>query len=69
MLSVKPKSLQLWQEIVLTLSFKAVLLAVIWVVWFSAPQEQVADGQQVASHIFSPQPQKEHDHDADARAR
>lgn len=69
MQSVKSKPLQLWQEIILTLSFKAVLLFAIWAVWFSAPQEQVTDGQQVAAHIFSQQPQKEHDHDADTRAR
>ena len=66
---IKSGSLQLWQEITLTLVFKICLLAVIWMVWFSVPQDTRIDPQQVSAHFFSPQSQKEPEHDADAGAR
>ena len=68
-MNCKPKPVRLWQEIILTLSFKAILLTIIWAVWFSAPQDQTIDGQQVAAHIFSQQSPKEQNHDAVTRAR
>lgn len=60
----KAKSIRLRQEIVLTLAFKALLLTIIWAVWFSAPEDINIDDQKVASQILSQQPQKEHEHDA-----
>lgn len=65
----KVKTVRLWQEIVLTLAFKGLVLAIIWAVWFSAPEDISLDDQKVASQILSQQPQKEHDHDAVPRAR
>ena len=65
----KAKTVRLWQEIVLALAFKGVVLAIIWAVWFSAPEDISLDEQKVASRILSPQPQKEHDHDAVSRTR
>ena len=58
----KAKTVRLWQEIVLALAFKVLVLTVIWAVWFSAPQDISLDDQKVASQILSQQPQKEHDH-------
>lgn len=63
------KSAKLWQEIVLTLLLKVILLTCIWAVWFSAPQDQTIDGQQAAVQILSPQLQKEAEHDAVTRTR
>jgi hypothetical protein len=60
----KAKSVRLWQEIVLALAFKVLVLTVIWAAWFSAPEDINLDDQKVASQILSQQPQKEHDHDA-----
>lgn len=60
----KAKPVRLWQEIVLALAFKVLVLAVIWSVWFSAPEDASLDDQKVASQILSQQPQKEHNHDA-----
>jgi hypothetical protein len=68
-MSGKAKNVRLWHEIVLTLVFKACLLAIIWQVWFSAPEDVTLDDQKVASKILSPQPQKEHEHDAIRRTR
>jgi len=65
----KAKTVRLWQEIVLALVFKALVLTVIWAVWFSAPQDINLDDQAVASKILSQQLQKEHDHDAVSRTR
>jgi hypothetical protein len=65
----KAKTVRLWKEIVLTLAVKALVLAIIWAVWFSAPQDKNLDDQAVASKIFSQQPQKEHNHDAVPGAR
>ena len=65
----KAKTVRLWQEIVLALVFKVLVLTVIWAVWFSAPQDINLDDQAVASKILSQQPQEEHDHDAVRRAR
>lgn len=63
------KPVRLWQEIVLALVFKALVLTVIWAVWFSAPQDINLDDQAVASKIFSQQSPKEHDNDAARRTR
>ena len=65
----KAKTVRLWQEILLALVFKALVLTVIWAVWFSAPQDINLDDQAVASKILSQQPQEEHDHDAVPGAR
>jgi hypothetical protein len=65
----KAKRVRLWQEISLALAVKGLVLALIWSVWFSAPQDISLDDQAVASRILSQQPQKEHDHDAVPRAR
>jgi hypothetical protein len=65
----KAKTVRLWHEIVLALAFKALVLTVIWAVWFSAPQDINLDDQAVASKILSQQSPKEHDHDAVRRAR
>ena len=65
----KAKSVRLWQEIVLALAFKGFLLAIIWAVWFSAPEDISLDEQKVASKMLSPQPQKVPDHDAVSRTR
>ena len=65
----KAKTVRLWQEIVLALVFKVLVLTVIWAVWFSAPQDINLDDQAVASKILSQQPQEEHDHDAVRRTR
>jgi hypothetical protein len=60
----KVKTVRLWQEIVLALALKGLVLVVIWVVWFSAPQDINLDDQKVASQILSQQSPKEPDHDA-----
>jgi hypothetical protein len=60
----KPKKFRLWQEIVLAIAIKVIFLAIIWVIWFSSPEDVSLDDQKVASHIFSQQPQKEQDNDA-----
>ena len=70
----KRNPIQLWQEIVFTLSLKALLLFVLWAVFFSAPPvrinpDRTDDGRQVAAHIFSQQNLKETNHDADTRTR
>lgn len=65
----KAKPVRLWQEIVLTLAFKGLVLVIIWTVWFSAPQDINLDDQTVASNILSQQPQKELDHDPVRRTR
>lgn len=59
----------MWQEIALALTLKGLVLAIIWLAWFSSPEDRNIDDQKVASQIFSQQPQKEHDHDAVSRAR
>ena len=65
----KQKTLQLWQEIVLTLTLKIFLLTIIWFAWFAAPEDRKLDDQKVASQFFSTPSQKEPDHDAVPRAR
>ncbi len=50
----KTKSVRLWQEIVITLAVKLLLLTVIWTAWFSAPEDDGLDDQKVASKILSP---------------
>jgi hypothetical protein len=60
----KTKHRRLWQEITWTLALKIFVLSVIWLVWFSAPEDAGLDDQKVASQILSQQSQKEHDHDA-----
>lgn len=64
-----PKSMRLWQEIALTLSFKTALLIIIWAAFFSGPRDVPIDAQQASSHIFSQQPAKEQHHDADTGTR
>jgi hypothetical protein len=65
----KTKNFRLWQEITLALALKVFVLAVIWSVWFSAPEDVSLDDQKVASQILSQQSQKEYDHDAVHRTR
>ena len=65
----KAKPVRLWQEIVLALALKVLVLTIIWAAWFSVPEDINLDDQKVASQILSQQPQKEHDHDAIRRAR
>ncbi len=65
----KPKPVRLWQEIVLALSLKVVLLAAIWAVWFSAPQDRTIDGQHAAAYLLYGNQTKEPYHDADTGAR
>ncbi len=65
----KFKPVRLWQEIVLTLALKAVLLTVIWAVFFSAPQDRTIDGKQAAAHVLSQLSLKEQNHDADTGTR
>jgi hypothetical protein len=65
---------RLCQEISLTLLLKAALLAVIWAVWFSIPEDHALDDAKVAEQILSrqfpsQQLQKEHNHDAVSRTR
>ncbi len=50
----KPRSVPLWQEIVLALAVKAILLTVIWAAWFSAPEDRNLDASRVAAQILSP---------------
>ncbi len=59
----KPKSVRLWQEIVLTLVLKGILLTAIWAAWFSAPEDRNLDASKVAAQLLSPQSSKEHGHD------
>ena len=60
----KAKPVRLWQEIVLALALKSLVLAAIWAAWFSAPEDAGLDDRQVANRMLSPPPQKEHGHDA-----
>jgi hypothetical protein len=69
MMTEKAKTVRLWHEIVLALAFKALVLIVIWAVWFSAPQDVNLDDHAVASMILSRQPLNEPDHDAIRRTR
>ena len=65
----KTKIVRFWKEITLALAVKGLVLAVIWSVWFSAPEDANLDDQKVASRIFSQQSLKEHDHDTVHRTR
>jgi hypothetical protein len=65
----KTKPVRLWQEITWALVLKVLVLLIIWLVWFSAPEETRLDDQAVASKILSQQPNKDHDHDAVPRTR
>jgi len=65
----KAKNARLWKEITLALAVKGFVLAVIWSVWFSAPEDASLDDQKVASRIFSQQSLQEHDHDTFHRTR
>lgn len=65
----KVKTVRLWQEIVLTLAFKALALVIIWAVWFSPNQDINLDDQAVASRIFQQQSQMRLDQDAVPRTR
>lgn len=60
----KSRFLPLWQEILLTLLLKGLLLTLIWYVWFSSPEDRTLDEQKVASQLFSSQPLKEPAHGA-----
>ena len=65
----KTKNIRLWQEIALALSLKGAVLAVIWWVWFSSPEDRIIDAPKVASQILSQPPQKEHGHVTVSRTR
>ncbi len=53
--------MRLWQELALTLLLKGILLALIWAVWFSAPQSRSLDAPRVATQILAPHPEAAHD--------
>lgn len=65
----KRKSLLLWQEIVLTLTLKIILLTIIWFAWFSASEDRALDDKKITAQFFSSSSRKEPDHDAINRAR
>lgn len=65
----KPGSVQLWQEIIVTLAVKAILLAAIWAAWFLAPEDRSLDASKVAAQILSLQSSKESGHDPHSRTR
>lgn len=52
----KPKTIRFWQEIALALVLKAVVLAAIWLAWFSNPEEKSMDASKLSSRLFSQQP-------------
>lgn len=52
----KAKNVRLWQEITLALAIKGLVLAAIWSIWFSAPEDAGLNDQKVASRIISRQP-------------
>ncbi len=52
----KPKTIRFWQEITLALVLKVIVLTVIWLVWFSSPEDHSVDASKVTSHLFSQQP-------------
>ncbi len=60
----KPKTDRFWREIAVAVALKAVLLTILWAVWFSGHGESSLDDQKVASKILTQQPQKEHEHDS-----
>ncbi len=62
------KSVRLWQEIAITLAVKILLLTVIWMMWFSAPEDDSIDSQKIAEKLFSPSPDTTH-HDPVHRTR
>ncbi len=53
----KPTTVRLWQEITLALVLKVIVLALIWLAWFSAPEDHAIDASKVTSHLFPQQPQ------------
>ncbi len=65
----KPGSVRLWQEIIVTLAVKAILLAAIWAAWFSAPEDRSFDASKVAAQILSLQSSEESGHDTHSGAR
>jgi hypothetical protein len=65
----KTKPIRFWQEITLILALKFFVLFIIWVVWFSAPEQDPLDEQTIASKILSQQFDKDHEHDALTRTR
>ncbi len=65
----KPGSVRLWQEIIVTLVVKVILLAAIWAVWFSEPEDRSLDASKVAAQVLSLQSAKEHGHDSHSRTR
>ena len=65
----KTKTIRLWQEVLLALALKGFVLAVIWSLWFSAPEDVGLDEHKVAAQILSQPTQKEHEHDAVPRTR
>lgn len=48
----KPKTIRLWQEIALALALKVVALALIWLAWFSGPEDSAVDASKVTSRFF-----------------
>lgn len=53
----KPKTVRFWQEITLALVLKVVVLTLIWIAWFSTPEDHDLDAQKITSRLFSQQSQ------------
>lgn len=68
-MTAKNRTVRFWQEIALALALKGLVLALLWSVWFSAPEDASLDDRKVASQILSRHDQKEHEHDAVTRTR
>ncbi len=65
----KLKSVRLWQEIVLTLALKGILLAAIWATWFSTPEDRSLDASKVAAQLLSHPLSEEPGHDTHSGTR
>ena len=52
----KPKAVRLWQEITLALVLKVLVLTLIWLAWFSTPEDHTVDASKITSRLFSQQP-------------
>ncbi len=51
----KPEAVRLWQEIALALALKVLLLALIWLAWFAAPEGDALDASKMTSRLYSQQ--------------
>ena len=49
---MRKPTIRFWQEISLALILKALLLAVIWLAWFSGPEDRSVDASTIASRLF-----------------